>query len=356
VGRAVTTRTTLPVLSNVLLTAGAEGAQAAAYDLTMAIQTQVPAKVLQPGATTVPARLLQEIISLLPEEEVSLDSAEDTNICTIRAARTNYRIHGQSAQEFPALPEVSDGEPLQVPQALLREIIRQTEFAAAEEETRPIMTGTLLLAEGIHLTFVATDTYRLAARTATLETPTKTRIQAVIPTRALREVERLSSDTQDPAEIRVAGNHARFDLGEAVVTSSLIEGHFPDHKAVIPKDYQNRIRVSRAGLEAIIRRAQIVAREDGNKVVLKASEDRMAVQASSPGLGQFADELPVTLEGGEVVISCNAKYLLDVLAVMREDHADILLKGPASPGLIKPADGVEYDYVFMPIALPSEEG
>jgi DNA polymerase-3 subunit beta len=354
VGRAVTARTTLPVLSNVLLKAGPEGAEAAAYDLSMAIQTAVPAKVSRPGATTVPARLLQEIINLLPEDDISVESTEDTNICTIRAGKATYRIHGQSAQEFPALPEVTGGHSFSLPQSLLRTMIHQTAFASAEEETRPIMTGTLVLVDGGTLTLVATDTYRLAARAAALDPPAAETFRAVVPTRALREVQRLAAEDDAAAQVTLGSNHARFELTDAVVTSSLIEGHFPDHSAVIPTDYHNRIRVEREALAATIRRAQVVAREDGNKVVLRAEEGKMTVQASSPGLGQFADELPVALEGGEVVVSCNAKYLLDVLSVLAEQEADIELKGAASPGLIKPADGVNYNYVFMPIALPEE--
>ena len=359
VARAVSPRTTLPVLSNILIKAEADGTGIAAYDLNMAIQTTVPAKVTRPGETTIPARLLQEIMAALPAEEVKIDAEEQTSMSVLTCARSNYRIHGQPAQEFPALPVVSQGRSVKIPQALLKTMIHQTGFASAEEETRPIMTGTLFLLKEGKLTLVATDTYRLAARSATvpgLGAKGEKEVRAVVPTRALREVERLLEGDEEEVEVTVGSTHASFRIGETVVTSALIEGHFPDHTSVIPTEYYNRIRVDRKAFEEALRRAQIVAKENSNKIILRTHEGLMSVEASSPGIGQMREETPVEVEGEDIVISFNAKFLLDALGVMGSEHADLELKGAASPGLLKPGDGVEYSYVLMPIHVPADEG
>jgi len=297
-------------------------------------------------------------MSALPAEEVKLETEEHTEMAVLTCARSNYRIHTQPAHEFPSLPEVEQGRKITLPQELLRTMIRQTGFASTEEETRPIMTGTLFLLKEGRLTLVATDTYRLAARTE--EVPStggkgEKEVRAVVPTRCLREVERLLEGAQEEVGLTFGATHVRFEIHDTTVTSALIEGHFPDHTAVIPTDYYNRIRVNRKEFEEALRRAQIVAKENSNKIVLRTKGGTMSVEASSPGIGQMREETPVELEGDEVVISFNARFLLDALGVMGSEQADLELKGAASPGLLKPTGDEDYSYVLMPIHIPSEE-
>jgi DNA polymerase-3 subunit beta len=372
VGRVITTRTTLPILNNILLTPVEGGVQLAAYDLKLAIRTFLPVAGVEPPGIALPCRLFSEIVSAFPGDEVVVESDPQTSRARVSCGRSNYNIHGMPSQEFPSLPELPGESTLILGQETLKGMIRQTEFASAKEETRPPMTGTLFLLEDDSLTMVTTDTYRLAARKQPLGKEHKAGsqlsggpIKAIIPTRALQEMERLLGVGKEEVSITLGTNLAQFSLGdfkgdkhfEATTTlvSNLIEGHFPDHAQVIQPEWQNRVTVKTKDLETALRRVELVARENANRVILRVSEGCMQLQAVTQGVGEAKEEIDIKLEGDGLTVGFNARYLIDVLSVVDSEDCRLVLRGSTNPGMIEPVSDVDYKYVLMPVILREEE-
>lgn len=354
VSRVVSARSTLPILSNVLVEAAKGEMKLAAYDLAVATTTSVEAEVTRAGAITLPARLLVDIISALPDAEVILTGEPEKSQLTVECHRSRYVLNGLPAEEFPTIPALEDKGLVTMPQSLLKEMIQQTAFATSEEEMRPVMTGVLFLIEDKTLTLVATDTFRLAARTIDVECDSQARVRVVVPAKAMRELARLLGEEGD-ADISASSNQVQFVMPQATLISSLIEGMFPDHKAVIPSEWVNRVTAERVELEAALRRAQLVARENNNRVQLKVRSNAMDVVAVSSGVGEAREQVNIALEGEEVDITFNVRFLIEPLAVMESEQAVIEMRGSSNPALIRPAEGADYRYVIMPLHLGAEQ-
>lgn len=355
VSRAVTGRSTLPILSNVLLEAKGERLRLLTSDLEMWVDCSVPAANVEAGAITLPAKLLNEVVASLPEADVSVAS-EDSNAIALSCGRSRYVIQGLAAEEFPSLPEVTSGVSLSVPQARLRPLIRSTEFAAAADETRAILAGILMQWDGSKLSLVATNMHRLAIDAMMVEGGPAEQVSAVVPARALREVLRsLSSEPEPQARVHLGENQAVFDLGPVIITSRIIEGQFPNYERVVPAEAEYTLRADRHELLAALRRADIVARAEANKVILRLQPGSVQVEAESPEIGRAHEEVSAELEGDQTEIAFNAEYLIDALEVIGEDRVQIDLTGPLSPGVLKPVpSGREespYLYIIMPMQL-----
>ena len=331
----------------------------AAYDLKLAIRTFLPVAGVEPPGIALPSRLFSDIISALPEEEITLESDPETSRARVTCGRSTYNLHGMPAQEFPSLPELPGEATLVLEQGTLKEMIRQTEFASAKEETRPPMTGTLCLLEGGCLTMVTTDTYRLAARRQQLgkgQSPEAVATKAIVPTRAMQEFERLLGTEEGEARVTLGTNLAQFDLGgTTTLVSNLIEGHFPDHTQVIQPEWQSRVVVDTRELESALRRVELVARENANRVILKISESSMELRAASQGVGEGTEEVNVELEGESLTMGFNARYLIEVLSVLDAEKCRLVLRGSTNPGIVEPVSEVDYKYVLMPVILREEE-
>lgn len=388
VGRVITGRTTLPILNNILLTpketvsAGAgPGIQLAAYDLKLAIRTSFIAASAEPPGIAVPARLFSDIVSALPGEEVSFESDPQSSRAKVSSGRSVFNLHGMPSQEFPSLPELPDEPTFTLPQGQLKEMIRQTQFSSAKEETRPPMTGTLFLLENDFLTLVTTDTYRLAARTCSLppegsrtgegkpDKPIRQKevgqVRIIVPTRALLEMERLLSSGEEEVKIAMGTNLAQFTFDNTVLVSNLIEGHFPDHTQVIPTEWENRITLKTKEFESALRRVELVARENANRVILRAQDGSLQgetpqggtlrLSAITQGVGEAEEEIDVNLEGEGLTIGFNVRYLIEVLSVIEAEEVRLSLRGSTNPGLVEPVSDMDYKYVLMPIHLREEE-
>ena len=367
VGRVITARTTLPILNNILLGPVEGGIQLAAYDLKLAIRTFLPVSGVEAPGIALPSRLFAEIASALPGDEVTVESDPQTSRARITCGRSTYNIHGMPSQEFPSLPELPGEPTLVIREGTLKEMIRQTEFASAKEETRPAMTGTLCLVEDGHFTMVTTDTYRLAARREPLGKEQKKEavsIKAIVPTRAMQEMERLLKGGDEEVQVTFGTNLARFSLGgdsasvgqpATVLVSNLIEGHFPDHGQVIQTDWQTRVSVKTKEFEAALRRVELVARENANRVILRIAEGSMELQAVTQGVGEGSEEVNVKLEGNPLTVGFNARYLIDALAVIESEECWLVLRGSTNPGMIQPVSEMDYKYVLMPVILREEE-
>jgi DNA polymerase III subunit beta len=350
VARGVSGRSTQPVQNNIYLEARADHLRLVATDLEfISLEALIPATQTENGAVTVPARLFADVAGNLPNADVELTATEG-HALTLRCARSHYEIRGMAAEDFEMLPPLVSPTTFEVEQGLLKDVIAQTRLAASTDETRPTLTGALLSLEPNLLQVVATDTHRLALRRAPVDLPTAQKREAIVSARALGEVERiLHGEAETPAKVSVSDNQAEFVIGTVTVGSRLIEGQFPEYRKVIPESYERRLTVDVKDLEAALRRALIVAREDGSRVSLNTEGDALRISAESQDVGEVDDVIAAELEGEEVGVAFNARYLLDVMTVIHSDKVHLEVSGPVNPATIRPSGTADYVYVLMPM-------
>jgi len=354
VSRVVSGRTTLPILSNVLLEASGDRLRIVAYDMEIGAQSAVPIQVVEEGALTVPARMLGDVVASLPDATVEMNS-EDRSVLGLACGRSEYTINGLPADEYPALPEVSGEVWFELTQAAMRDLIRATIFAASTDETRAILTGVLLTKDENGVRMVATDSYRLAVKTIPVSEGKggAEAVQVIVPARALQELNRMLDPAADETPVRVATGEQqiRFEIGPYILISRLIEGQFPNYERVIPSEVERKIVVNREDLFGAIKRAAIVARAEASKLVFRTQEGTLTVTAESGEVGRAHEELAAQVEGEEIEIAFNAEYLGDVLGVIGSDSVQWSLTGPLSSGVIRGAEDPDYLYVVMPMQL-----
>ena len=356
VTRAVSTRSTLPVLNNVLLRTEDGGLKLTATNLEIGMTYWVPGKIDTGGAITVPARLFTDIVAGLPaNERVDLElQAQET--LHIQAGRFETRVKGIDAEEFPAIPAGGERPTTRIPQNLLRKALGEVTFAAATDEARPILTGVLAKFEGDKLTLAAADNYRIAVKTLTvLDAVEETSV--VVPARSLHELSRVLSDTSDPVDIILSPNRNQilFHIEGFDLVSRLIDGQFPNYQQVMPKGFTTKATVDRDQLLAAVRLASLIASSSANIVKLhvgKEAEIGVTVSAAAD-VGDNKSDVEAEVEGDGTTIAFNARYLIDVLTNVDADQFSIELNGPLSPGVLKPVGDGQYVHVVMPVKTTS---
>lgn len=352
VSRVVSTQSTLPVLRNVLIEPVEGHVRFSATDLELGVEVLIPARIHEPGVITVPARTLLEIVSGLPEADVSLGS-DDQHHLILSCRRSDYRINGLGSDDFPPLPEVGGHVSLTLAQPVMKEMIRQTALAVSTDDTRPILTGVCLVVMPDRLRLVATDTHRLALRTSQVP-QAHGETTVIVPVRALNELSRvLSDDPQDTLDIRVDQNQVLFKTDRIVLVSRLIEGQFPRFERVIPDGYTRRLALQRDELLSALRRARIFARDGSAKdrVIFETVGDSLVITAETGDLGNAREEISVEREGEETRIAFNVSYLLDVLGVLSSEGVHVEMTEPLNASVIRPIDGEDYLMVVMPMQL-----
>ena len=355
VGHAVSGRSALPILSHIMIQGEGDGLRLLATDLELGISCRIPnARVQEGGALTAPARTLTEVLGNLPEKEVAI-SVDKSHTVHVKCEKSEYKILGLPAEDYPHLPEVSDTVGFSIPQAKLREMIRQTRFAVGTDEGRPILTGILMVFDGETLKFVATDTHRLAVKTALVKDGRGSQ-NAIVPARAMNELTRLLTDSEGEVKVTLSGNQVLFELpGDAGVqiVSRLIEGQFPNYQRVIPAEHHKRLTIPVQQLQRAVRRASIVARENAHRVIFRSGEDNLILTAESQVVGNAYEEVEATREGDDVEIAFNSRYLLDVLDAVDTDTLHLELTEALKPGVIRPVpappkEGEEADASLAP--------
>jgi DNA polymerase-3 subunit beta len=357
VGRAVATRTTLPITNNVLLATDESRLKLVATNLEMAISCWIGAKVEEEGAITVPARLLTEFISALPNDKVDINLSPKTKALELKCARFEARISGIDAKDFPPIPKVDEGITTKVEVEAFHQAASQVVFAAATEESRPVLTGVDANFEDDVLTLAAADGFRLAVYKLPLAAPVSQKTEVIIPARALAELNRLAGDQDDTIEIAVNPNksQALFRLKNAELVSQLVQGAFPQYSQLIPQSYNSRVIVDVAEFLRATRTASIFARDGSGIVRLVVSPGgeltlgKVTVSARSEEIGDNVGEIDANVEGEEAKIAFNGKYLIDVLSVLRESQVALETTNPSSPGLIRPVGTDNYIHVIMPM-------
>lgn len=349
VSRAVAGRSALPILSNVYIATEDGHLRLTAFDLELGMRCAVPAMIEEDGALTVPARMLGEVLSTFPEADVILSTADQSSV-NIRCEKSDYLILGLPPEEFPALPEVPEDRSFEIPQAVLRDMIKQTIFAVSPDESRAILTGVLMVLQGNEIRFVATDGHRLALRKAQVESA-QGEATCIIPSRALSELGRMLSEEDSPVAVAVSDGQIKFVVKGVTMISRLIEGQFPNYERVIPSQCARKLTMPREDFLQRIRRASIVARENLNRVILRTEGDRLIVTAESGDVGKAYEELEIVKEGDDIEMAFNAKYLLDYLGVLDTEGTTLELNGPIDPGLMKQVGKEDYLYVVMPMQI-----
>ncbi len=357
VGRAVATRTTLPITNNVLLATDEGRLKLVATNLEMAISCWIGAKIEEEGSITVPARLLTEFVSSLPNDTIEMNLSAQTKTLGLKCARFEARISGVDAKEFPPIPGVDEGIQTKVDVEALRQGINQVVFAAATEESRPVLTGVCSRFEGDQLTMAAADGFRLAVYTLPLGEKVAEKTEAIIPARTLAELNRLMAEQEEPVDITLNPNksQALFRLKSAELVSQLVQGTFPNYDQLIPQSYTTRVIVSVADFLRATRTASIFARDGSGIVRLmitpgsESNPGKISVSARSEEIGDDIGEIDATVEGDDAKIAFNGKYLTDVLSVLHETSVALEVTNPSSPGLIRPVGADNYTHVVMPM-------
>ena len=353
VSASIPTKTTLPVLSNILLEARDDGVWMSGTDLDVAVRVKAPADVSQEGSLTAPGKKLQEIARELPDQPVEVTVRGDQ--LELRCGRSLFKLNGLPSDEFPSLPAIDFQEGWSITGKELQRLIHHTAFAVSTEESRPILNGVLWeLRDGL-MRMVATNGHRLARMAVPAGASTATSADFIVPPAALQQVQRLFK-SDDELEVARDGNHLGFRASRTEVYTRLIEGSYPNYEQVIPKDNDRFAIVEKAALESAVRRMAIVASDQTHRIRLVFEKDRVHLNVLTPDLGEGEDELELHFEGAELEIGFNANYLLEVLRYMPTEEVKMTFKAPERATTIEPVspdgeDPMDYLCLVMPLRL-----
>ena len=355
VGRAVATRTTLPITNNVLMSTDGGRLKLSATNLEIALSYWVGAKVEEEGAITVPARLLTDFVNTLPADKV--DIALNGKTLRVRCARVEAKVSGVDADDFPPIPKIAEGMDAKIDAEVLQQAISQVAFAAATEDTRPVLTGVHAEFEGSNLTLAAADGFRLAVYKASLLSPVEGKTGIIIPAKALSELSRLLSEQEESVEITVSPTKSQilFRLKNAELVSQLIQGTFPNYSQLIPQSFTSRAVINTSDFLKATRTASIFARDASGIIRLivasggELNMGKLTLSARAEEIGENVGDIDATVKGENAKIAFNAKYLTDVLSAIKESQVALEATTPSSPGLFRPVGSENYVHVVMPM-------
>ncbi len=349
VQHVVSSRTTLPILSNVLIRASKKGLQLATTDLDVSVSGYIEAEVKEAGGTTLPARRLFSIIRELPADEVEV-SVDEKNIAQIRCGPSNFKINGLSDADFPQLPTFADAKEFKFEQRVLKECLRKTSYAISTDEMRFVLNGILCSFKENKLTMVATDGRRLAMAEQELEFPQSNECDIIIPTKAVNEIQRLLGDSGEVI-LRVGAGQMGLEMDSYTLTSKLIEGNYPNYRQVIPNDTKERIALEREHLLRTVARVSLLLVDKSNSIKLRFTRDNLKVEANAPDVGEAHEDMPINYKGADITIAFNPEFLMAPLRNLLSDEVHLHLIDEISPGVIR--CGANFLYVLMPMRVNS---
>jgi DNA polymerase-3 subunit beta len=346
----VGSRTTLPILSNVLLRAEENRLEFTATDLDVSVSCAVEASVGKAGAATVPVKRFFGIVRELPAQEIELE-VSDKNVCSIRAGSSFYKINGLAAEEFPPLPQFKENKRVSLPQEKVKGMLRKTSFAISTDETRYVLNGIFLSIKADKVTMVATDGRRLAL--AEEELTSENQGEFIIPTKAINELNRLLQPSGE-IEIKFTDNQVAFTMKDdkgfsVLLISKLVEGNYPNYKQVIPAETKERVPLAREELLQALRRAELMTSDKANSVKLAFTKNNLAITSNSPDVGEGRESLAINYKGKDISIAFNPSYLMDPLKALEGDEVFMELIDELSPGVVK-TNG-PFLYVLMPMRM-----
>jgi DNA polymerase III subunit beta len=349
VQNVVSTRTTLPILSNVLLQANETELYLTTTDLDVGVRGTCEAHVDKAGATTLPARRVFNIIRELPSSEIQID-VDGKNAASIRSGQSFFKILGLPEDEFPPLPKFEGAKVVTMRQKDLRDGLRKTSYAISTDETRYVLNGVLFSFKDNKLTLVATDGRRLAMAEIELEFPRSHESDLIIPTKAVTELQRLLTDDGD-VKVSMSNGQIAFDLNKTLLVSKLIEGNYPNYRQVIPGEAKERIKLEREMFLNSLRRVSLLASDKSHSVKLNFSKNNLDITANTPEVGEAKESLAIPYKGREFSIAFNPEFLMAPLRALAEDEVFLDLIDEMSPGVVKIQ--TPFLYVIMPMRISS---
>ena len=360
VSRAVSPRSTLPVLANILIATDEGRLRLSATNLEMGITCWIAARIEGEGSTTVPSRTLADLVNTLPGDQVALNLDASTQTLNVRSGTSTNDIKGIDAQEFPPMPVPDMEGAVQLNVVDFKEMIHQVAFSASTDEARPVLMGVLVTVDGDKITMAAADGFRLSVRSATLSAAAQQPVNIIVPARALNELARIASDGEETISMVVPKGRGQvvFRVKDAELVSQLIDGTFPDYQQIIPRSYKSRTLVSTASLLKACKQAEIFAREGSNvaRLDIKAAQGEMEpseveISATSEETGKNETIVEATVDGSGVLIAFNVKYLREALEVIRTPNVALETSAANAPGVVRPVGEDDFIHVIMPMHL-----
>jgi len=360
VAKAVSPRSTLPVLANILIASDEGRLRLSATNLEMGITCWIPARIDEEGSTTVPARTFSDLVATLPSDQVLLKLDTQTQTLNLRGGTSTNDIKCIDAQEFPPMPVPDFDGAVQINVGDFREMIHQVAFAASSDEARPVLMGVLVQVEKDKLTMAAADGFRLSVRKAVLSTPSPNPVSAIVPAQALKELARVATDSEEPIYMVLPKGRGQvvFRVKDVEVVSQLIDGTFPDFQQIIPRSYKSRTLVSTSSLLKACKQAEIFAREGSNvaRLNIKTAQSEMQpseveISATSEETGKNETIVEATVDGSGLLIAFNVKFLREALEVIRTPNVALETSAPNAPGVVKPVGDDQFLHVIMPMHL-----
>jgi len=348
VGRAVSSRTAIQILSGILLEAREGELRLAATDMELSLRAAVPARVEGDGAVVLPGRTLVDIARLLPSDEVTIEHRASESVVHVTSGSASYTLHTYNAEDFPRLPDFSDTQTFAVDREALIATIARVARAASRDEARPVLTGVLVQFAGDKLVMAATDSYRLAVKETTLSASAQ-ELEAIVPSRALQELARIAGDAEEIA-VGVQENQVLFSTGDVWLTTRRIDGQFPNYRQLLPETFEHELVVPRGELLDVVRRAAVMIQR-ATPLQLRFAEGEVTVVARTHEVGESQESMPVAYTGEPLEIGFNAEFLRAGLESVDGDDIRFKLISPLRPAVLQ-GDGDEFTYLVMPIRLP----
>ncbi|MBA8772032.1 DNA polymerase III subunit beta [Staphylococcus coagulans] len=356
--KAISPRTTLPILTGIKIDAKNEGIVLTGSDSEISIEITIPnqvdgeeiVNVTELGSVVLPGRFFVDIIKKLPGREVKLSTNEQFQTL-ITSGHSEFNLSGLDPDQYPLLPQVSSEDALQLPVKVLKNVIAQTNFAVSTSETRPVLTGVNWLIQENELICTATDSHRLAVRKLKLEDEEIGDKNVIIPGKALAELNKIMTESEEHIDIFFASNQVLFRVGNVNFISRLLEGHYPDTSRLFPENYEIKLALDNSDFYHAIDRASLLAREGGNNVIkLSAGDEQVELSSTSPEIGTVKEEVTANeVEGGNLKISFNSKYMMDALKAIDNDEVEVEFFGTMKPFILKPKDDDTVTQLILPI-------
>lgn len=347
--KAVSNRTSLPILECILLQANLNEFKLIGNDLQLGIESTIIGNIIEPGSVAIEAKIFSEIVRKLPDSDIILE-VDEQNVTKIHCDNSEFKIAGQPGSEFPQLTEIEKNHSITIKQSKLKDMIRQTIFSIALEETRPIFTGELFEIKNNDLSLVSVDGYRISLRTMPLSNENEN-VRVVVPGKTLNEISKILSSEEDDVTIYQTDRHILFDLGNSIVVSRLIDGEFLKYEQSFSSDFESKVTVDRRALLMGVERAALISRENKkNPIKIELNDHRMII-TSNTELGTSYEELSIEMEGKDLNIAFNPKYLIEALRAIDDEQICIIFNSSLSPCIIQPIEEENYKYLILPIRL-----
>ena len=348
VQKAITGKSTMPILEGIYIKTNEISLTLIGSDMDVSIQTTVNANIIEQGSIVIDAKIFGEIIRKLPNATIKIETLEN-QIIRITCEKSVFDVVYMNTNEFPELPEINEDLKISVKQNILKNMIKGTSFAIAQDETRPILQGILFEVKNKNLNLVALDGYRLAIKSEFLDTDID--IEVVIPGKTLNEVSKILEDVDDIVNITFTNNHILFNLEKTKIISRLLEGKFINYNSLLPQEHKLLVNVNRQELQNAIERASLMAK-DGNTNLIKLDiqQDNLIITSNSQ-LGKVREEMSIKLQGDEVQIAFNSRYLLDVLKNIEDDEVVMKMTSGISPCVIEEKNSENAKYLVLPVRV-----